>query len=66
MLERTTRRTMEEYSIARDEAKSMCSRKHKLFQDNIHLLDIFGRNETRKYYESIHNIKRGFQLRTNM
>jgi hypothetical protein len=31
MLERTTLRTMEEYSIARNEAKNMRRRKKKLF-----------------------------------
>jgi hypothetical protein len=68
MCERTTHRTMEEYRIARNEAKNICQRKNKLFQENIqqHLQDKFGRNETRKYYESIHNIKHGFQPRTNV
>jgi hypothetical protein len=39
-----------------------------MFQENMlqDLRDKFGRNETRKYYESICNIKHGFQPRTNM
>jgi hypothetical protein len=67
MLE-TTCRTLEEYRTARNEAMNMCHRKHKLFQENIlqDLQDKFGRNETRKYYESVHNIKHDFQLRTNL
>jgi hypothetical protein len=35
MLERTTRRTLEEYRIARNEAKNMCCRTKKLFLENI-------------------------------
>jgi hypothetical protein len=68
MLDGTTCRTLEEYRIARTEAKNMCRRKSKLFQENTlqELQDKFGRNETRKYYESICNIKRGFQPRPNM
>jgi hypothetical protein len=58
MLERKTRRTMEEYRIARNKAKNMCRKKNKLFQENIlqGLQDKFRRNEIRKYCESIHNI----------
>jgi hypothetical protein len=68
MLERTSCRILEEQRSARNEAKNMCYRKKKLFQQNIlqYLQDKFGRNETRKYYESIRNIKCGFQPRTNM
>jgi hypothetical protein len=68
MLERTTCRTLEEHRITRNEAKNMCRRKRKLFQENIlqYLQDKFRRNETRNYYESIRNIKHGFQPRTNM
>jgi hypothetical protein len=68
MPERTTCRTLEEYRIARNDAKNMYHRKNKLFQGNIlqDLQDKFRRNETRKYYDSIRNIKRGFQPRTNM
>jgi hypothetical protein len=68
MLEITTLRTLQEYRIARKEAKNMCHKKKKLSQENMlqDLQDKFGRNETRKYYESIHNIKHGFQPRTNM
>jgi hypothetical protein len=46
----------------------MCHRKKKLFPENImqDLQDKFGRNKIRNYYESIRNIKRGFQPRKNM
>jgi hypothetical protein len=67
MLERTTCRTLEEYRIARNEAKNMCCRKKKLLQRNIlqDLHDKFRGNKTKKYYDSIRNIKHRFQPRTN-
>jgi hypothetical protein len=59
---------MKEYMIDRNEANNMYRRKKKSFQESIlqDHQDKFKRYETRKYYESIRNIKRGFQLRTNM
>jgi hypothetical protein len=68
MVERTTHRTLEEYRIVRNEAKNMCHRKKKMFRENMmqDLQDKFGRNERRKYYKSLCNIKHDFQLRTNM
>jgi hypothetical protein len=68
MLKKATCRTLEEYRITRNEAKNLGHRKEKLFRENMlqDLQDKFGRNETRQYYESIRDIKYGFQPRTNM
>jgi hypothetical protein len=54
---------LEEYGIARNEAKNIYCKKNKLVQENIlqDLQDKFRRNEIRQYYESIHIIKHGFK-----
>jgi hypothetical protein len=48
--------------------QSICAIGKTDFRENMlqDLKDKFRRNETRKYYESIRNIKHGFQSRTNM
>jgi hypothetical protein len=46
LFERTSRRTLEEYRTARNEAKNIYRRKKKLFEEKI--LHKFGRNENKK------------------
>ena len=67
MLQRKTRALVDEYKQARREAKTICRERKKRFEENL-ILDLqetYGRNETKKFFESVRNIKRGFQPRTN-
>jgi hypothetical protein len=57
-----------EYKKARREAKTICRERKKLFEENL-ILDLqetYSRNGTKKFFESVRNIKRGFQPRTNL
>jgi hypothetical protein len=68
MLQRKTRALVDEYKKARREAKTICRERKKLFEENL-ILDLqetYGRNETKKFSESVRNIKRGFQPKTNL
>ena len=65
MLQKRTRAATEEYKQARRTAKQICKRKKRTYEENI-LFDLdenFGRNESKKFFESVRNLKKGFQPR---
>ena len=68
MLLKRTRTANEEYRKARKEAKYVCRIKKKNHQEAMlyDLQDKFGRNDSKKFFEGIRNLKRGFQARTNI
>jgi hypothetical protein len=61
----STRANALEYADARKEAKTICHRKKKGYEENIfqELQDRYSRYEIWKFYEGVHNIKKGFQPR---
>ena len=66
MLQRITRSTTEEYKITRRRAKQICRAKKRSFEESM-LFDLeekFGRNESKKFFEGIRKIQRGFIPRT--
>jgi hypothetical protein len=65
MLQRGTRANIPEYVDARKAVKAICHRKKKEYEENIFhkFQDRYSRNEVRKFYERVPNIKRGFQPR---
>jgi hypothetical protein len=54
-----------DYAYARKEVKTICCRKKKEYEENIiqEFQDRYPRNELRKFYERVSNIKRSFQSR---
>jgi hypothetical protein len=68
MLQKKTRALVDEYKKARRETKTVCRERNKHFEENL-ILDLqetYGINESKKFFESVRNIKRGFQPRTNL
>jgi hypothetical protein len=55
-----------EYTNARKEVKVICHRKKKEYEESIfqEIQERYMRNEARKFYEGIRNIKKCFQPRT--
>lgn len=68
MMQKRTRAAEEEYKTARRATKNICKKKKKELEESIlyELDENFGRNESRKFFESVRNIKTGFQPRTTM
>jgi hypothetical protein len=66
MIQRETRANTLEYTNARKEVKVICRRKEKEYEENIfqEIQERYTKNEARKFYEGIRNIKKGFQPRT--
>jgi hypothetical protein len=60
MIQRETRANTLEYTKARKEAKVICPRKKKEDEENIfqEIQERYMRNEARKFYEGIRNIKK--------
>ena len=68
MLQKRTRAAHEEYKEARRAAKHICRAKKKVSEENLlyELDEQFGRNNSKKFFESVRNLKRGFQPRSIM
>jgi hypothetical protein len=66
MMQRETRANTLEYTNARKEVKVICRRNKKEYEENIFqgIQERYTRNEARKFYEGIRNIKKSFQPRT--
>ncbi|KAJ4441436.1 hypothetical protein ANN_11291 [Periplaneta americana] len=66
MLQKKTRAATDKYKEGRRNAKNICKMKKKMFEENL-LYDLdekFGKNESRKFFESVRRQKKGFQPRT--
>mgnify|MGYP000153190231 CR=1 FL=1 len=68
MLQKKTRIATEIYKENRKEAKLICRQKKKLYEETLldDMEEKFGRNESRKFFESIRKYKTGFQPRSNL
>ena len=68
MMQRKTRLTVEEFKNARKKAKQICRAKKRSSEEEM-LYDLeekYGKNECRKFFEGIRQIKAGFIPRTKL
>jgi len=68
MLQRKTRSNIEAYREARREARIVCRKKKKYYEEEKleELQEKYKRNTLKQFYESIRKIRTGFQPRTTM
>lgn len=68
MLQRNTRQNAEVYKESRKKAKKLIRRKKRLFmkQEMNRIESLRGQNETRKFYQAVRVMGKGFQPRTNI
>jgi hypothetical protein len=68
MLQTETRANIQAYRNAQREAKLICKRKKKQFEEQVleELQERFKNNDSHKFYEGICKIREGFQPRTSL
>jgi hypothetical protein len=68
MLQRKRRGNIQTYKDARKEARKVCRRKKKFYEEEEleELQDKYKRNNIKKFYEGIRKIRKGFQPKTTM
>jgi hypothetical protein len=68
MLQRETRANTQVYRSAQREAKLICKRKKKLYEEQVleELQESFKNNDSGKFYEGIRKIREGFKPKTSL